>query len=59
MKRNDILSQRSKIWFEIEELKKTRDDEKDKHKTYELTQKIEALKNKYNFFNNLLKANKQ
>ena len=59
MKRNDLLKQKSNIWFEIEETKKIREDEKDRQKTYELTQKIKKLKNKYDFFNNLLKANKQ
>jgi len=59
MKRIDLLRQKSNIWLEIEETKRIREDEKDKQKAYQLTQKIERLKNKYDFFNNLLKANKQ
>lgn len=59
MKRIDLLKQKSNIWFQIEETKRIREDEKDKQKTYQLTQKIEKLKNKYDFFNNLLKASKQ
>lgn len=59
MKRIDLLRQKSNIWLEIEETKRIREDEKDKQKTYKLTQKIEKLKNKYDFINALLKANKQ
>ena len=59
MKRNDILRQRHDIWLEIEHLKKIRALEKDGNKIYQINQKINSLKNKYVFINNLYKANKQ
>lgn len=59
MKRNDLLRQRHDIWLEIEHLKEIRALEKDGNKIYQINQKINSLKNKYDFFNNLLKANKQ
>ena len=59
MKRIDLKKQKDDLWFEIEALKKQHVLEKNSNKSMEIRLRVENLQKKYNFINNLLKANKQ